>query len=443
MATGVTKGESKRSAQASARAVAVSTDGSLTVRNSVGSVDRTQFANDMRKGSIATEFVRIDRSGKAESAAAITPNSLCICDNQAGMSVFSNTHAGKVKLIYADPPYGTGFEFQSRSMSHAYDDHDNDHQYVETVRQRLILCRELLSDEGTLYLHIGHQLVAELKIVLDEIFGKSNFRNLITRKKCSSKNSTHKSYPNLNDFVLFYSKTKNYQFVLPSEEPTADWLAREYPKEDAKGRYKLVPVHAPGIRNGETGSQWRGQLPPPGKHWQYTPSKLDELDAKGEMHWSKNGNPRRKVYLSENKRLPRTDYWSNFRDAHHQSIGITGYPTEKNLEMLKMIVKAGTSAGDLVLDPYCGSGTTLHAADDLGRHWVGMDQSRTAAQAAVWRLRRGLSRMGDYVNGKSLAEAADLFDAPSRSFEVLVDRDLYSRHEIEYGEIAAITPVAP
>src|SRR5690606_8792432 len=124
------------------------------------------------------------------------------------------------------------------------------------------------------------------------------------RRKCSSKNSTRNSYPNLLDFILYYTKSRNFTWNQPTEEPTAEWIQREYPKRDDKGQYKLVPVHAPGIRRGATGSEWRGMLPPPGKHWQYTPQKLDELDAAGEIHWSRNGNPRRKVYLQPDKGLP-------------------------------------------------------------------------------------------------------------------------------------------
>lgn len=94
-------------------------------------------------------------------------------------------------------------------------------------------------------------------------------------------------------------------------------------------RYKKVPVRAPGVRNGKTGDPWRGTMPPPGKHWQYTPDKLDELDANGEIYWSPNGNPRRKVYLDQSEGVPVQDIWVEFRDAHNQMIEITGYPTKK------------------------------------------------------------------------------------------------------------------
>ncbi|EFA6694827.1 site-specific DNA-methyltransferase, partial [Escherichia coli] len=196
------------------------------------------------------------------------------------------------------------------------------------------------------------------------------------------------------------------------------------------GLFKLVPIHAPGIRNGETGKPWRGMTPPPGKHWQMSPEKLDELDRKGEIHWSKTGNPRRKVYLTQDKKLPLTDYWDQFRDAHHQSIKITGYPTEKNFDMLKKIIAASTNVGDLVLDPFCGSGTTLHAAQELDRKWLGIDQSFQAIITSIRRLKYGLEPMGDFVKSNA-AEKSRQLKLSDREFNFIVDNDVYCKHTNE------------
>lgn len=310
----------------------------------------------------------------------------------------------KVNLYYLDPPYGTGFDFHSRDLEHAYKDSMGAAAYIEFMRRRLILMRETMTDDGSIYVHIGHQMVGQLKVVMDEVFGANNFRNLITRRKCSSKNFTSKQYANINDYILFYTKTKSYKWNKPGVTPEKEWIDKEYPKTDSLGRrYKLVPIHAPGTRNGETGKPWRDMTPPPGKHWQYAPTKLDELDRQGDIHWSRNGNPRRKVYWSSDKKRALTDYWEQYRDAHHQSIKITGYPTEKNLSMIKMIIGASSDEGDLVVDPFCGSGTTLHAARDLGRSYIGMDASFTAAKATLQRMRHGLKAMGDYVTARSEA----------------------------------------
>ena len=336
----------------------------------------------------------------------------------------------KVDLIYLDPPYNTGMDFESRNQEHAYNDSFAIAGYLENMRIRLILMREVLSDQGSLYLHIGHQMMPYLKVILDEVFGSKNCRNIITRRKCSSKNSTKNQYANLNDFLLFYTKSSKYIWNSQGEKPSDEWIQKEYPKVDSTGQYKLVPIHAPGKRNGLTGCEWRGKMPPDGKHWQYTPDKLDALDEAGEIHWSKTGNPRRKVYLTNDKKLPYSDYWASFRDAHHQSIKITGYPTEKNLQMLKMIIASSSNHDSLVLDPYCGSGTTLQASADLDRKWIGMDQSFTAMQYSIKRLTKGIQEMGDYVLTKHNSSQLELIKTEALySFRLLIDQDVYTEHK--------------
>jgi adenine-specific DNA-methyltransferase len=166
-------------------------------------------------------------------------------------------------------------------------------------------------------------------------------------------------------------------------------------------RYKKVPVHAPGVRNGETGKPWKGKMPPLGKHWQYSPAKLDEMDARGEIYWSPTGNPRRKIYFENSKGIPVQDIWMDVRDAHNQNMHITGYPTEKNPALLARIIEASSNPGDLVMDCYAGSGTTLATASQLGRHWIGVDRSEESIKTILHRLKLGTERMGDFVNAKS------------------------------------------
>jgi adenine-specific DNA-methyltransferase len=404
---------------------------------------------------LKTTFTAVDRTGRLIRDSTIKPNALVLTDNLFGLHGLIAQDI-RPTLIYLDPPYNTGMDFQSRDLEHAYNDQQGDSTYIEYMRRRLVLMRELMTSDGSIYVHIGHQMVSHLKVVMDDVFGPQNFRNLITRRKCSSKNFTKHQYANLNDFVLFYSKSNNYKWNQPGQTPSSDWLDKEYPKRDSAGRYKLVPIHAPGTRNGETGRMWRGVLPPPGKHWQYTPDKLDIIDRAGEMHWSKNGNPRRKVYLTQDKLVPFTDYWDGFRDAHHQSIAVTGYPTEKNLEMMRMIVAASSDPGDTVLDPFCGSGTTLHAAEDLERRWVGMDQSFAAMKASIQRFRYGLKPMGDFVNRSTKNEAGraaslDLFGDEAGEadqaivglhqpvpFNLFVDEELLALHAPDIEGLASL-----
>ncbi len=312
----------------------------------------------------------------------------------------------QVRSVYIDPPYATSMTFVDRDVKHAYDDHLDGAEYLEALRRRLIVLHDLLADDGSIFVHLDQNMIFEMKLVMDEIFGRDNFRNFITRKKCNTKNYTRNNFGNISDHILFYSKTDRNVWNRPYDAWTDVKVDEEYPcvEQDSGRRYKKVPVHAPGTRRGETGKPWRGKLPPTGKHWQYPPSRLDELDAAGEIFWSSNGNPRRKVYFDKSNGIPAQDIWMNFKDPHNQNIRITGYPTEKNFDLVTRLIAATTNPGDLVLDCYSGSGTTLEAAALLGRRFIGIDLSESAIAATVKRFREGRSAMGDFVGIRGTAK---------------------------------------
>lgn len=320
---------------------------------------------------------------------------------------------GKVTLIYIDPPYNTGGAFETRDFKHAYNDRFSIEEYLDFMRSRLKLMHRLLSEDGSIYIHLDSNMVFHVKVMMDEIFGMQYFKGMITRKKCKSKNFTRKTYGNISDYILFYSKNENPVWNRPYEEWSDEKILKEYPciEENTGRRYKKVPIHAPGIRNGATGTVWRGLVPPQGKHWQFTPDKLDEMDANGEIYWSANGNPRRKVYLDRSNGVPVQDIWLDYLDVNNQNTLITGYPTEKNIDMLKRIIEASSCPGDIVLDCFAGSGTTLVAAEELGRQWIGVDIGEEAISAIRKRFKIGSQPMGDYVkkNTTSKQNAMDLF----------------------------------
>jgi adenine-specific DNA-methyltransferase len=332
-----------------------------------------------------------------------------------------------VRLVYIDPPYATKSIFQSRQQTDAYSDLLEGAHYIEFLRARLILLRELLADDGSIYVHLDDNMAFHAKAIMDEVFGRSNFRNWITRKKCNPKNYTRKTFGNVSDYILFYTKTSEYVWHRPVEEWTAKRAEKEYQYSDEKtGRlFKKVPIHAPGVRNGETGKPWRGMMPPPGKHWQYKPSTLDEMDARGEIYWSPTGNPRRKIFLDESKGVPVQDIWLDFRDAHNQNIHITGYPTEKNPALLQQIIGASSDEGDLVLDCFAGSGTTLEVAHQMDRRWIGIDNSPEAIRVMHQRFASGLEPMGDFVNAKVIPTESepDLFGASEEPPDVEFTRE--------------------
>ena len=173
-----------------------------------------------------------------------------------------------------------------------------------------------------------------------------------------------------------------WQREYKSDDGLSEKTRRLFKKVDKDGRrYTTIPLHAPGeTRNGPTGQEWRGIKPPKGRHWRSEPKALEELDRAGLIEWSKNGVPRKKIYADEKDGKKKQDIWE-YKDAQYPS-----YPTEKNLEMLKTIILASSDPGDLILDCFCGSGTTLQAAGELGRNWIGIDESAEAIKVAKERL---------------------------------------------------------
>ncbi|MBD3331078.1 site-specific DNA-methyltransferase [Candidatus Peregrinibacteria bacterium] len=300
----------------------------------------------------------------------------------------------KIDLIYIDPPFATNNYFtigeervstisNSKSDKTAYTDNLVGHYFLEFLRERLIFLRELLSEEGSIYLHIDYKIGHYVKIIMDEIFGVQNFKNDITRIKCNPKNFKRKAYGNIKDMILFYSKGSNPIWNDPKEELNEQDINRLFKKTNAQGRrYTTIPLHAPGeTQNGATGKEWKGQLPPKGRHWRTDPKILDKWDKQGLIEWSKNGNPRKIIFADEKDGKKRQDIW-DFKDLQYPT-----YPTEKNLDLLKTIVLASSNPESIVLDCFCGSGTTLRAAQELGRKWIGIDQSEAAIKSTEKKLK--------------------------------------------------------
>ena len=360
-------------------------------------------------------------------------NKLFYGDNLNVLAHLAQDHniKGQVRLIYIDPPFATNKVFKSRSRKDAYQDLLEGADYLEFIRERLVFLRELLAEDGSIYIHLDSNMAFHVKVLMDELFGRSNFRNFITRRKCNPKNYTRNQYGNVSDYILFYTKSGDYIWNRPHQDWTPERATDEYQyvEKETGRRYKKVPIHAPGERNGATGQSWRGMLPPPGKHWQYTPETLDKMDARGEIYWSSTGNPRRKIYLDESKGIPIQDIWLDVKDAHNQNIKITGYPTEKPAELLRRIIEASSNPGDLVLDCFSGSGTTLSTASELKRDWIGVDSSSEAIKTTLRRFMKGLEPMGDFVNGrKKLPKQQQLpmFQSTSviSDFELLASNDI-------------------
>ena len=310
-------------------------------------------------------------------------------DNLTGLRQIAKIRVS-VDLVYIDPPFATNNEFLiddgrantiSASGELAYADNTRGSAYLGALRRRLKAIKGVMSPIGSVYVHIDVKMEHHVRLLMDDVFGPSNFRNAITRIKCNPKNFDRYGYGNVKDTILFYSVSPHEITWHPQKEPLSDDdVARLYPQTDPAGRrYTTTPLHAPGITvNGTTGQPWRCMPPPQGRHWRYPPARLDELDAAGLIEWSATGNPRMIRYADESAgKLPQ-DVWM-YKDPQRPA-----YPTQKNAKMLERIILTSSNPGDTVLDCYAGSGGTLLTAARLGRRFVGMDDS-PAAQGVIER----------------------------------------------------------
>ncbi len=301
---------------------------------------------------------------------------------------------GKIDLVYIDPPFATKGDFtitdgrastvsNSRNGDIAYSDRLTGRDFIEFLRERLILLKVLLSEQGSIYLHIDYKIGHYVKVMMDEVFGVENFRNDITRIKCNPKNFDRIGYGNVKDLILFYTKSSRPIWNEPRQEYTDKDIEHLFPKIDKQGRrYTTVPIHAPGeTENGKSNQPFKGMMPPKGRHWRTDVETLEKWDREGLIEWSATGNPRKIIFAGDRKGKRVQDVWE-FKDPQYPT-----YPTEKNADMLDLIIKTSSNLNSIVLDCFCGSGTTLKSAHINGRRWIGIDNSEYAIRATIEKLK--------------------------------------------------------
>lgn len=280
---------------------------------------------------------------------------------------------GTIDLIYIDPPFGTGRDFADVEGVVHYSDARQDVEFIEWLRHRLVLLRELLSPQGTIYLHIDDKIGPYVRVMMDEVFDRLNFLGEVARVKCNPKNFSRKAFGNVKDVIYLYARRRGDHIWNDVREALSpETIMKRYPKVAADGRrYTTIPLHAPGkTTNGPTGQPWRGLMPPTGRHWRSAPAELEVLDQRGLIEWSSSGNPRRIIFPDDNPGEKVQDVWTDFKD---KGTRYSSYPTEKNHEMLALIIRNSSNEGSLVLDCFAGSGSTLFTAAALGRHFVAID----------------------------------------------------------------------
>jgi site-specific DNA-methyltransferase (adenine-specific) len=299
--------------------------------------------------------------------------------------------------------------------------------YLVMMAPRLIELHRVLKPTGSLYLHCDPTASHYLKVMLDVIFGAKNFRNEIAWKRTSAHSSAKRWGP-VHDIILFYSKSENYTWNPVYTEYDPGYIEQFYRHEDERGRYMLDNLTGAGVTKGDSGQPWRGIDPTAvGRHWAIpqrvvesivgkdraarmsTQEKLDALDSAGYIAWPVSGKmPRLKRYLDESQGNPIQDMIIDIQPISAHARERLGYPTQKPLALLERIIQASSNEGDVVLDPFCGCGTAIVAAEKLRRQWIGIDITHLAIALIKYRLSDmfGLQERKDYqVIGEPTTEA--------------------------------------
>ena len=263
--------------------------------------------------------------------------------------------------------------------------------YLIMMAVRLLEMHRLLKPTGSVYLHCDPTASHYLKLLMDAVFGKENFRSDITWRRTTSHNDAVRNYGALGDAVLFYSKADDFLFHVQYASYSQEHLDKIYKYVDENGRrYGTDNLRSPSPRPNLT-YDYKGYKPHP-NGWTVSLERMKRLDAEGRLHFakSKQGRIRRKTYLDEMPGVPIGNIWDDIKPISSQAKERRGYPTQKPLALLERIIKASSNEGHVVLDPFCGCATALVAAEKLGRHWVGIDISPKAKDLVQLRIRNDL-----------------------------------------------------
>ena len=295
---------------------------------------------------------------------------------------------------------------------------DSDKAYLVYMAVRVLEMHRLLKRTGSIYLHCDSTMSHYLKLVMDAIFGRENFRTEIVWKRTTT-HSDSKTWSRVSDSVLFFSKTQRITWNTPHVPHSDEYIVSKYRHDDGDGRrYTLDNMTSPNPRPNMI-YDWKG-FPSPEKGWRYSKERMAQLDEESRIWYPtlKDGTydtfrrPRLKRYLDEMKGGVMGSIWSDISPINSQAKERLGYPTQKPLALLDRIVRASSNEGDTVLDPFCGCATTLVAADRLQRRWAGIDISPKAAELVVERIQADQGLWRSIVSRTDIPQRTDLGALP-------------------------------
>ncbi len=302
---------------------------------------------------------------------------------------------GCVDLVYIDPPFNSNRNYEvfwgETKEKRAFEDrHESTRAYIDYMRSRCVELARVLKPTGSFYYHCDWHASHYVKVMLDQIFGESSFRNEIVWKRVSTVKGNmgqgSKLWGPNTDSILFYTKSDTYTFHPPLNPYSEEYLRKFYKFKEPDGRrYRLISMIGPG---GAGKGNPRYEVMGVTKFWRYSQLRMNELVAQGMVvQTSSGGVPQRKQYLQEDGGVAVQTLWDDIESLSPTATERLGYPTQKPLALLERIVRASSDENDIVLDGFCGCGTALVSAQMLKRQWIGIDISPTACRVMAKRLR--------------------------------------------------------
>ena len=312
-------------------------------------------------------------------------------DPSTGLASMRNS----IDLIYIDPPFDSKADYRTKITlpgktvdakptvleQAAYSDtwKDGTVSYLEMIYPRLALMRELLSEKGSIYVHIDWHVGHYVKILMDEIFGKENFTNEIIWRRANAHGDPN-HFGVITDTILYYTKSQNRIWETIYAPYTKEYIDSHWKSMDSDGRrYRLIPLDAP--RHGDGGNliyDWKGKWPASSRTWAYLKERMEEFEKAGKISYTKTGTPCLKRYIDETPGMQVQNLWDDIPQVNPMAIERIGYATQKPEALLERIIKASSNENSIVADFFMGSGTTGAVAEKLGRRWIMSDIGKPA-----------------------------------------------------------------
>lgn len=309
---------------------------------------------------------------------------------------------GGIKLIYIDPPFDVGADFSmdieigDETLTKepgileeiAYRDTwgKGADSFIAMIYERLKIMRDLLSEDGSIYVHCDWRVNSLLRQILDEVFGRNNFKSEIVWQKIRSVKAQSGSFGNVHDIIFLYSKSVKPTFNLQYREQDPEYIKKFDKIDQMSGRkYQLVSL----IQSGSGPERRFGDKilsPPSGMHWIWSQDRIDNALKEGLIEFTSSGNPRKRQYYDDSKGKIVDDIWNDIYPVNSQASEAVGYPTQKPESLLARLINASSNKGDLIADFFCGSGTTLAVAEKLGRKWIGSDLGKFSVHTTRKRM---------------------------------------------------------